>query len=64
MVDLHKFLFERIRNRSAIANDFEARNRSANAISFYKKFTSLVLGTSFRLASVKAKSYDQSDKAS
>jgi hypothetical protein len=34
-------LFERIRNRSAIANDFEAPNRSANTISFYKKFTSL-----------------------
>ena len=36
-------LFERIRNRSAIANDFEARNRSANAICFYKKFTSLCI---------------------
>jgi hypothetical protein len=36
-------VFERIRNRSAIANYFEARNRSANAICFYKKFTSLTL---------------------
>ena len=34
-------IFGRIRNRSAIANDFEACNRSANTINFYRKFTSL-----------------------
>ena len=33
--------FERIRKRSANANDFEARKRSPNATSFCQKFTSL-----------------------
>jgi hypothetical protein len=45
-------VFERIRNRSAIANDFEARNRSANAICFYKKFTSLDQPSSSRTRSI------------